>query len=131
MPLTIHFNGQLYLHGPYISVLQNSTFSTQPNGSTFDFGTIAAGTVTSRAWIINNSGTRTLTITNNTSLVSGNGFVQIETPPSSIGANGGQGLFRVRFASTAPGTTYNGTITIQSNDTGQSPWVIHVTGRSN
>lgn len=119
------------VHGPYISVLQNSTFTAQPNGSSFDFGTIAAGTVTSRAWIINNSGTRTLTITNNISLVSGTGFVQIETPPSSIGANGGQGLFRVRFAPTSPGTAYSGTISIQSNDTNQSPYVINITGHSN
>jgi len=132
-PVTPHFFFTVdgLVHGPDISVLQNSTFTAQPNGSTFDFGTIPSGTVTSRAWLINNGGSRTLTITNNTSLVSGNGFVQIETPPSSIGAFGGQGLFRIRFAPTAPGTTYSGQITIQSNDTAKSPWVIFITGHSN
>jgi len=124
------FTTQGHVNGPYISVVQNSTFSTQANGSTFDFGTITSGTVTSRAWLINNTGSRTLTITNNTSLVSGNGFVQIETPPSSIGANGGSGLFRVRFAPTSPGT-YTGQVIIYSNDTGQSPWVINLVGHAN
>jgi hypothetical protein len=118
------------VHGPFISVLQNSTFSAQPNNSTFDFGTIPSGTVTSRAWLINNSGTRALTISNSTTLVSGSGFVEIETPPVTINP-GSSGLFRVRFAPTAPGTTYNGQVTILSNDTGQSPWTFFLTGRSN
>lgn len=125
------FTVEGHVFGPDIGVLQNWTFNPQANGSSFDFGSIDAGTVTSRAWVINNTGTRALTISNNTSLVSGDGFVQIETPPSSIGANGGQGLFRIRFAPTAPGTHYSGQITIYSNDTAQSPWVIYVTGKSN
>jgi len=125
-----YFTVDAFVHGPEIAVLQNTNFDPQPNGSTFDFGTITSGTVTSRAWEIVNQGSRTLTITNNTSLVTGNGFVQIETPPSSIGAFGGTGVFRIRFAPTSPGT-YTGQILIYSNDTAQSPWVINLVGHAN
>lgn len=117
--------------GPLIKLQQAWSFQEQPNGSTFDFGTIQSGTVTSRLWRIFNNGSpgRNLTISNASAIVSGSGFVLIETPSSSI-APDGYTQFRVRFAPTQPNTLYDGTITVYSNDGPRSPYVIYLTGRS-
>lgn len=117
--------------GPLIKLQQAWSYQEQPNYSTFDFGTIASGTVTSRLFRIFNNGSpgRNLTLSNASAIVSGSGFVLIETPSSSI-APDGYTQFRVRFAPTAPNTLYDGTITIYSNDGPRSPYVIYLTGRS-
>ncbi len=115
--------------GPFLSLLQNWSVLPQEQGSTFDFGTIAAGTVTSRAWRVYNAGNRDLFIHTPSAIVSGNGFVEIDEPRSYLIPND-YSILRVRFAPAQPNTTYNGTITIYSNDPPRNPYVVYLTGRS-
>lgn len=127
MPL-FRFTTQGYVHGPRSAVHQVGTFYAPD--STYDFGTIPAGTVVTRSFTISNSGTRNLSISNASSLVSGAGFVQVGVPVSVI-TQGGSTSFSVRFAPTAPNTVWNGQIAIYTNDVNRSPYVIFLTGRTN
>lgn len=94
-----------------------------PNGNSFAFPNTAVSTSISRLFRIENHGTSTLTLSNYTSLVSGTGFSQIETPSSSV-PPGGQTTFRVRFLRGIAGM-YFGQVTIYNNSN-QSPYVIHL-----
>jgi Immunoglobulin I-set domain/Protein of unknown function (DUF1573) len=84
------------------------------NGSTVTFPNTPVGTPTSKLFTIYNNGTANLTLSNPTTLVSGSGFSEIVNPTTPI-APGGNTVFRVRLQSGTAGT-YNGTVTIDSND---------------
>ena len=126
---SFHFSVHGTVIGPMIDLIQNWTGLQQPNGGAVDFGTIAANTHTSRAWQVYNSGNRQLDLTNASATVSGTGFVQIETPLSTLQPNWSS-VLRVRFAPTQPNTLYTGQITIYSNDGPRNPFVVYLQGRS-
>jgi Protein of unknown function (DUF1573) len=112
-PYTFTVSGTVTAAG-VIGVQAGSTVIA--NGSTFTFPSSTPAPVpVSVLFTITNSGAATLTISNPTTLVSGNGFSEIVNAPSTIDANGGSGVFRVRLQSATP-NTYTGTVTIQSSD---------------
>jgi hypothetical protein len=131
-PMTplFRFTVMAYLHGPLSAMYQAWTGFSQANGSSYDFGTIPAGTVVQRSFKIVNSGTRNLVISNVNSIVSGTAFVQYQSPPTII-SQAGEGLVGVRFGPMAANTIWDGQIAVYTNDTPRSPYVIYLRGRTN
>jgi hypothetical protein len=87
---------------------------TLTNGSSYGLPSTTAGVAVSRAFTIYNDGSDTLTIANPSTLVSGNGFGELDPPPSSTVAPQSSTVFRVRLLSATPGND-NGTVSIQTN----------------
>lgn len=101
-----------------------------PNGGSFTFPATTLGTSVSRAFIIYNDGTADLVLSNPTGLVSGTGFGQGQVPPTTPIPPGGNSTFRVNLSGATHGT-FNGTVTIQSNDTAHTPFTFAVHGTVN
>jgi len=101
-----------------------------PNGGSFTFPATTLGTAVSRAFLIYNDGTADLILSNPTGLVSGTGFAQGQVPPTTPIPPGGNSMFRVNLTAAARGT-FNGTVTIQSNDTAHTPFTFAVHGTVN
>src|SRR5260370_1375742 len=97
---------------PVLQVLQGTTSIAR--GSTFPFPSTPTGTPVSVLFTIKNNGNANLVINNPTTLVSGSGFYEIFNATTPV-APGGTTVFRVRLQSGAAGT-YNGTVTIDSDD---------------
>ncbi len=83
------------------------------NGSTYTFPNTPVGVPTSVLFTIYNTGTANLDISNPSTLVSG-AFAEIANPTTPI-LPGGNTAFRVRLQNSVAGT-YNGTVTIDSDD---------------
>jgi hypothetical protein len=111
--------------GPVIGVQQGST--PIANGSTFTFpASTPAGVPTSVLFTITNSSGAPLNLGNPTTLVSAGAFSEILTPTTPV-APGGSTTFRVRLLSNTSGT-FNGTVSISSDDLNHNPFTFTVSG---
>jgi len=99
------------------------------NGGWYPFGAGGPNVPDTRRFRIYNSGTNNLVIDNPTTFLSGNGFSIIATPVGTIHA-GESTTFRVQFLASTPGDYY-GTITFNTNDPDEDPYVIHLWGAVN
>jgi len=126
-PYVIHLYGAVTAPpAPDIAVVREWDDVAVPNGGSFSFGAEPANTPDSRRFRIHNTGNLNLDISNPTTLVSGEGFSMIAYPVGTVYA-GASTTFRVQFLASAPGD-YHGTITIQSNDPDENPYVIDLYG---
>jgi hypothetical protein len=127
-PYVVHLWGAVTAApSPEIAVFRNWDDVPVPDGGSFTFPDVVAGTSDSRRFRIANTGNAPLTLGNPASLVSGPCFHQIETPVTPIAA-GASAWFRVRVLCNSPGT-YTGTVSIQSNDADESSYDFSVSGR--
>jgi hypothetical protein len=98
------------------------------DGGSFAFATTSVDQLPiSQLFSICNDGTGGLLINNPGSLVSGDGFTQIDLPPASPVAPGACTQFRVRFHVGNPGN-YQGQVTILNNDANENPYNIALSG---
>ena len=109
---------------PEINVRSNGI--SYADGSTFTFPSTVEGTPVERNFRIFNDGQAELRIDNPSSLISGNGFVQVTAPQASL-LQGESSLFRVRMTAASAGSP-TGAITIQNNDTNEDPYNITLKG---
>ncbi len=93
-------------------------------GSTVNLGSAPPNSPITRTFSIANTGNATLSITNNTSILSGTGFTLASSPGNSVNA-GGNTLFTVRFQTNAAGT-YTGTVSLASNDPDDNPFTFYL-----
>jgi hypothetical protein len=127
-PYVIHLWGAVTAApAPEIAVFRNWDDVPVPDGGSFTFPDVVAGSPDSRRFRITNTGTAPLSLGNPATLVTGPCFHQIETPVTPIAA-GASAWFRVRILCNSPGT-YAGTVSIQSNDADESSYDFTVSGR--
>ncbi len=107
---------------PSLSVAVVST--PVANDGTQDFGTVTLGSYSDITFNIQNVGTLPSSLSFNS--LSGD-FSYQGSNPSSIAANSGLEYFTVRFTPTAIGAR-TATINITNDQSGNSPFVIHLTG---
>jgi hypothetical protein len=125
-PYVIHLWGAVTV-APEIAVFRNWDDVPMPDGGSFTFPDVVAGSPDSRRFRITNTGTAPLNLANPATLVSGPCFHQIETPVTPIAA-GASAWLRVRILCNSPGT-YTGTVSIQNNDADESSYDFSVSGR--
>lgn len=98
------------------------------DGGSYDFGSRAVSTLpTSALFNLCNDGNAALVLANPTSLVSGVGFSQIGTAPTSPVAPGACTNFRVRFHVNGPGN-YSGGVSIDNNDSNEGTFDFALAG---
>ena len=125
-PYVIHLWGAVTA-APEIAVFRNWDDGPVPDGGSFTFPDVVAGSPDSRRFRITNTGNAPLNLANPAALVTGPCFSEIETPATPIAA-GASAWFRVRILCNTPGT-YNGTVSIQSNDADESSYDFSVSGK--
>lgn len=120
--------------GPEISVFIGTV--EQARGSSIDFGSIARGTAATKDFIVKNTGTANLSVTNVISTLTPSGLtapaftVSLLSGGSSI-APGGSATFRATFRPMAKNTSYSATYNINNNDADENPYNFTLTGASN
>lgn len=121
-----NLQGQVTGTGPQpdIRVVSGDGVTISPGLLYTGFPSTPAGTPTSRAFVIYNDGTADLTVSGVT--VTGSAFSLIVAPPATI-APGSSGVFRVRIHAATAGT-YNGTVSVGSNDPDENPLGFSVRG---
>jgi hypothetical protein len=90
--------------------------------STINLGNVQPNSPITRTFSIANTGTATLSISNNTSILSGTGFTLASSSGNSV-VPGGNTLFTIRFSAGSAGT-YTGTVSIASNDPDDNPFTF-------
>ncbi|HRC83971.1 MAG TPA: choice-of-anchor D domain-containing protein [Thermoanaerobaculia bacterium] len=126
-----NFNVQATVEAPLapeIRVFREWDGGELQSGSSFVFPDIEPGLADSRLFRIQNDGTATLNLTNANSLVSGPCFYQIGDPVASSLAPGAVTYVRVRLLCAATGQQ-SGSLTIESNDSDESTFVVSLGGR--
>lgn len=111
---------------PDIAVYQDYDSIEVPQGGSSTINTTPVDQASSRRFRITNLGNADLSISNPSSLVSGTCLSLSEVPATPVLA-GGNAYFRVRLYCSGPGT-YNGTVSIQSNDPNEASYAFTVTG---
>lgn len=120
--------------GPEISVFIGTV--EQARGSSIDFGSIARGTTITKDFIVKNTGTANLSVTNVISTLTPSGLttpaftLSLLSGGSSI-APGGSATFRTTFKPMAKSTSYSATWNINNNDADENPYNFTLTGASN
>lgn len=98
-----------------------------PRDGSVALSSVPVGQSTSKAFIIKNTGSLTLTLSNHLTMVSGDCFWEgLGAPPASQVQPGGSTTFRVWFQCPVAGN-HVGEVTILSNDPDESPWTFEVT----
>ena len=98
-----------------------------------DFGSRNMGQNLTRSFYLRNAGTGSLAVTGNPRVVlsgAGASHFSVLTQPVALITAGGSSLFRINYAPTAPGI-HTATVTIESSDTGNSPYVFTIQGLGN
>ncbi|HEX4954657.1 MAG TPA: S8 family serine peptidase [Thermoanaerobaculia bacterium] len=111
---------------PDIALFKVADGSAVPQGGTVVLPSTTPSVPSSLRFEIRNTGNGALSLTNPGSLVSGTCYSLIETPVTPVPA-GGSSFFRVRLLCPNAGT-YNGTVSIGSNDPNENPYSFSVTG---
>lgn len=121
---------EINLQGNNVSILSgNTTVNTSDNT---DFGSVIYNTPVVKEFVIQNTGTGTLTISNmaftgtNTSVFS---FVNAPTYPVVL-ANGASVTFSVQYLSSVPNVTNTAMIVIDSNDSDENTYSYKIEGKS-
>lgn len=110
---------------PQIQITDNGNGGTLvAKGSTVNLGSTSPNTVLLRTFTLRNTGNATLSITNRSSFVSGTGFSLSTFPSTTVGA-GSTTTFTVRFQA-ATSTSYQGTVSIASNDPDDNPFFFNL-----
>lgn len=91
-------------------------------GSTINLGNVQPNSPITRTFSIANTGTATLSISNNTSILSGTGFTLASSSGNSVNP-GSNTIFTIRFSAGSAGT-YTGTVSIASNDPDDNPFTF-------
>lgn len=126
-PYTVNLTGSVSpVLTPQIRVTDNGNGgAVVVKGSSINLGSTTPNSPRDRTFTITNTGTSTLTISNNTSFVSGLGFSMIGSSPQSSLGPGSSTTFTVRFQASAQGS-YLGTISLLSNDPDDSPFSFNL-----
>ncbi len=109
----------------------------QARNSTLDFGTIARGTTAKKDFIVRNTGTANLTISNviaaltPTTAGTAAAFTAQFVSGSSTIAPAGSATVRITFKPGALSTAYSSTFNINNNDADENPYGFTLTGASN
>jgi alpha-tubulin suppressor-like RCC1 family protein len=113
---------------PEIQILQDSELLLHSTG-TYDFNTIEYGDWMDVEFTIQNVGNAELDLVGPSPVtVSGDGFsIQSSQPSTPVAPQGGSATFVVRLHPTSPGV-YTAEVNIDSNDTDENPYTIHLTG---
>lgn len=121
---------EINLQGNNVSILSgNTTVNTTDNT---DFGSVIYNTPVVKEFVIQNTGTGTLTISNmaftgtNTSVFN---FVNAPTYPVVL-ANGASVTFSVQYVSAVPNVTNTAMIVINSNDSDENTYSYKIEGKS-
>ncbi|HWS70791.1 MAG TPA: choice-of-anchor D domain-containing protein, partial [Thermoanaerobaculia bacterium] len=110
-----------------IAVIRDWDGTPMANGGTFVFpDPVVVGATQSRRFRIDNTGNANLNLTNPAAIVSGTCFHQIEDPVTPI-LPGGSSWVRVRFQCASAGT-FQGTVSIASDDPDENPYQFAVAG---
>lgn len=150
--MVLRFNNNDSNENPYsITVTGSATASTtapeisvfigtaaQPINSTLDFGTIARGTAATKDFVIRNTGTANLTISNVITTIAPTGSGSNNPPAFSwqiiAGSNtvapAGSATVRVTFRPGALSTSYSSAYRINNNDSDENPYGFTLTGSS-
>jgi uncharacterized protein DUF1573 len=112
-PYTVNLTGTVTaIPAPQIRVTYNG--SPVAKGSTVNLGSTTPNTPLDRTFFIENIGTATLTISNNTNFLSGTGYSMIGSSPAGSLSPGSNTIFTVRFQAAALGS-YPGMVSLQNN----------------
>lgn len=121
---------EINLQGNATSIVSGNTSVNTLNNT--DFGTVIYNTPVIKEFVIQNTGTGTLSITNmvltgtNISVFS---FVNAPTFPFTI-ANGASATFSVQYLSPVPNVTNTAMISISNNDSDENTYSFNIEGKS-
>jgi hypothetical protein len=126
-PYTVNLTGVVSpVPAPQIRITDNGNAGAVVlKGSTINIGAVPPNTALTRTFTIANTGTTTLSITNNTSFLSGPGFSLSGSSPAGSLSPGSNTVFTVRFLASTAGT-YTGTISFSSNDPDDNPFTFYL-----
>jgi len=110
--------------GPEANVFDDTTGLGVASGSTVDFGDQLTNTAFTRSFSISNPGTETLTL--GSPMFSNADFQLMGAFPTSVGA-GSSASFVVEVSDTSTPGTFTSMLSFTSNDSDESPYVLHLT----